>query len=200
MTANTNDVAITIDANIVDDTLCSLLADYEAAHLALDAYSIITHGTAIYYPGYMNLRDVITHLHGVLSPGKSILEQYAELVCAREHVRRAVTETYQNLFDRRYKEAFALYTEYLKAYAPFESKIGYFSIDHDRYAGIFKTAKEHARFFRHKKSQGDGWQEYTTEMKEQIDIIEGVAAEVKTHLESVTSMMTKKYGEKLPLI
>jgi hypothetical protein len=82
--------------------IISLFEDFTFAADALLAYA--SESDAVNYPAYMNLRDALMHLRDAIgNPNDNVTEeQFAQVICAGEHVRRAAVEPLQELFQRRY--------------------------------------------------------------------------------------------------
>jgi len=86
----------------LQESVIDLFGDLTFATDALLAYA--SESIAVNYPAYMNLRDALMHLRDAIGhPAGDISgEQFAQMVCAGEHIRRAAVEPLQELFQRRY--------------------------------------------------------------------------------------------------
>ena len=106
-------------------------------------------------PGVTNLRDALTHVRKVFSE-QDLDVQLEQLCCAREHIRRAAVETFQELFEQRYHYFYKEYQKYRYHCQPYEAPLSYAgSVDHEHIMDEFERLKSVFKTCRTAKDGGD---------------------------------------------
>ncbi len=140
------------------------------------------------FPGTMNLRDALAHIHSAITLAidtpNSEREQLGQIACAREHIRRAAVEPIQALFTERYKAVAQQYDHYKSNYIGEEAH-QHVQIDHKYIRKQFRDLLNRLKLFRHGKSDL-GWKHKIDDLFDAYKELECLSAHItqcqeKTH-------------------
>jgi len=154
--------------------------EYFFAHLALANYSKTVRELNL--PGYMNLRDALAHLRRALDEKLEPGYRAEQVICAREHLRRAGMEAYQELCERQYRETCIAYNYYRTHYLPQEIRLqeleGEGILDHVEIILQLKDARGFLKGFR-KGKDGGSWQDATVELVQAQERLHKIYLQIK---------------------